>query len=55
MSKERLNMNYHGYMNRPVISKFIADKLMETEVGRSRLNKVDAYSNKYKRYPSLND
>jgi len=55
VSKERLNMNYHGYMNRPVISKFIANKLMETEVGRSRLNKVDSYSNKYERYVPLND
>ena len=53
VSKERLRLNYNGWMNRPSVSRFIADKLSETPTGRIRLRKLDNYSRKDNRYIKL--
>ena len=55
VSKERLTMNYNGWMNRPVLSKFIEERLRATETGRSRSRKFFNYSNKDERYIPLED
>jgi hypothetical protein len=53
VSKERLRLNYNGWMNRPAVSRFIKDKLRETPTGRLRLRKLDNYSRKDNRYLKL--
>jgi len=55
VSKERLTLNYNGWMNRPVLSKFIEDRLKTTPVGRQRSRKFFNYGNKYDRYIPLED
>ena len=53
VSKERLRLNYNGWMNRPSVSRFIKDKLRKTPTGRIRLRKLDNYSRKDNRYIKL--
>tara|TARA_Y100001973_G_scaffold106829_1_gene188649 strand:+ start:15129 stop:27923 length:12795 start_codon:yes stop_codon:yes gene_type:complete len=55
VSKERLKLNYSGFMNRPVLSPFIQDKLKALPQGRDRIRKVSRYAQKYNRYISLDD
>ena len=53
VSKERLRLNYNGWMNRPSVSLFVAGKLRETSTGRVRLRKLENYSRKDNRYIKL--
>ena len=53
VSKERLRLNYNGWMNRPSVSLFVAGKLRETSTGRIRLRKLENYSRKDNRYIKL--
>lgn len=53
VSKERLRLNYNGWMNRPSVSRFIKDKLRKTPTGRIRLRKLENYSRKDNRYIKL--
>ena len=55
VSKERLRLNYNGWMNRPVLSKFIEDRLKTNRVGRSRSRKFFRYGTQYERFIQLED
>ena len=52
VSKERLKHNAVGYMNRPIISSYLQDRMNQTRNGRSRFNAVrkhylDKYPDKF--------
>ena len=55
VSKERLTLTHNGYMNRPVLSKFMLDKLRADKTLEQRAIKFFNYSQKFDRYPSLED
>ena len=55
VSKERWGQNFNGWMNRPVISKFLEKKLNATPQGAERVYKIKNYSQKYERYIGLDD
>ena len=55
VSKERWGQNYNGWMNRPVLSKFLEKKLNETDQGAERVYKIRNHSQKYERYIGLDD